>query len=116
MPSTILHLAVIGDEDLVNGLRLAGVTRHYMIPDDDLLAEEVRTAFSILMQDADIGIIALQEKYVEYVNDLILKIKESKSLTPIIVEVPSKYGTDYRDVPKYYKDYVRIFTGFSVEI
>jgi vacuolar-type H+-ATPase subunit F/Vma7 len=114
--ANILRLAVIGDEDLVNGLRLAGVSRYYVIPDNDSSAEEVRNAFSDLMQDAGVGIIALQEEYIVHVQDLIVKIKDSKRLTPIIVEVPSRYGTCYGDVCTYYKDYVRAFTGFAVEI
>ncbi len=44
------------------------------------------------------------------------QVKEGKSLTPVIIEVPSKYGTKYEDVTEYYKVYIRKFIGFDIEI
>lgn len=116
MPHRNLQIAVIGDEDLVNGLRLVGVTRYTVVRDDETAADEIRKALTGLMSDAGIGIIAIQEEYVQHVPDLLRKIKESKDLTPIVIEVPSKHGTGYDNVNEYYKAYVREFTGFDVEI
>ena len=111
-----LNIAIIGDEDLVNGLRLAGVAKYHVIKDDRDTEEDVREALTELIGEPEVGIIALQEDYVQYVEDLIVQVKEEKRLTPVIIEVPSKYGTKYKDVTEYYKQYVRKFTGFDVEI
>ncbi len=111
-----LSIAVIGDEDLVSALRLAGVSRYHLIKDSQVVAEDVRKALTELIGEAEVGIIALQEDYAQYVEDLMTQVKEGKSLTPVIIEVPSKYGTKYGDVTEYYKVYIRKFIGFDIEI
>jgi len=111
-----LSIAVIGDEDLVNGLRLAGVSRYYVIKDNHDTAEEVRQALTELIGKPEIGIIAIQEDYTKYAEDLMTQVKEGAKLTPVIIEVPSKYGTKYEDITQYYKVYIRKFIGFDVEI
>ncbi len=116
IPIKHLNLAIIGDEDLVNGLRLAGVKRYYVIKDDHNAEEEVRQALTELVGEAEVGIIAIQEDYTKYVEDLIAQVQERKNLTPVITEVPSKYGTKYQDVTGYYKVLIRKFVGFDIEI
>ena len=116
IPIKHLTIAVIGDEDLVNGLRLAGVSRYHVIKDNHDAGEEVRQALTELIGEPEVGIIAIQEDYTKYVEDLMTQVKEGKSLTPVIIEVPSKYGTKYEDITQYYKVYIRKFIGFDVEI
>ncbi len=111
-----LNIAVIGDEDLVSGLRLAGVSRYHVIKGNHDAGEEVRQALTELIGEPEVGIIAIQEDYTKYVEDLMTQVKEGKSLTPVIIEVPSKYGTKYQDITQYYKVYIRKFIGFDVEI
>jgi len=111
-----LNIAVIGDEDLVSGLRLAGVSRYYVIKDNHDTAGEVRQALTELIGEPAIGIIAIQEDYTKYVEDLMTQVQEGKSLTPVIIEVPSKHGTKYEDITQYYKVYIRKFIGFDIEI
>ncbi len=111
-----LSIAVIGDEDLVSALRLAGVSRYHIIKGNHEVAEDVRKALTELISEAEVGIIAIQEDYAQYVEDLMTQVKEGKSLTPVIIEVPSKYGTKYEDVTEYYKVYIRKFIGFNIEI
>lgn len=108
-----LEIAVIGDEDLVSGLRLAGV-RHYRVIGGDA-REEVRRALADFMEEPDIGIIVILEDYAKYIEDLIAQARESK-VSPVVIEVPSKYGTRYEDVAKYYRSYVRRFIGFDIEL
>jgi len=115
-PIRNLNIAILGDEDLVSGLRLAGVTRYHVIKDDHDIGEDVRKALAELIGDPDVGIIAIQEDYVKYAEDLVGQVREEQRLTPVIIEVPSKYGTKYEDVIGYYKSYVRKFTGFDIEI
>ena len=111
-----LNIAVIGDEDLVSGLRLAGVSRYHIIEGNHDAREEVRQALTELIGEPEVGIIAIQEDYTEYVEDLMTQVQEGKRLTPVIIEVPSKYGTKYGDVTEYYKAYIRKFVGFDIEI
>jgi len=110
-----LTLAVIGDEDLVNALRLAGVSRYYVIKGQDA-REEVRQALTKLTGEPEVGIIVLQEGYTEYVADLVKQVQEGEKLTPVIIEVPSKHGTKYGDVAEYYRGYIRRSIGFDIKI
>ena len=113
---THLNIAVIGDEDLASALRLAGVRRYYVIKDDHEVAEDVRKTLTELISEPDIGIIAIQEDYASHVRDLITQVQEGKNFTPVIIEVPSKYGTEYQDVTAYYKEFIRKIVGFDIEI
>ena len=115
-PNKHLEIAAIGDEDLVNGLRLAGVSRYYSIKGDYDAREEVRRALSELIDEPNIGVVVIREDYTEYVEDLMTRIREERRITPVIVEVPSKFGTRYKDVTGFYKAFVKEFIGFDVEI
>jgi len=108
IPIKFLDVAIIGDEDLVNGLRLAGVSRN--------IGADIRKALTSLISEPDIGIVVIQEEYVEYVEDLMAQVKQPGRTTPVVIEVPSKYGTKYGDVTEYYKAYIRRFVGFDVAI
>jgi len=109
-----LEMAVIGDEDLVSGLRLAGVSRYRIIEEGE--REEVRRALTELINEPDIGIIVILEEYAKYIEDLVAQVGEKRASPPVVVEVPSKYGTRYKDVTQYYKAYIRKFIGFDIEI
>ncbi|MFH1775441.1 MAG: V-type ATP synthase subunit F [Chloroflexota bacterium] len=110
-----MAIAVIGDEDLVSAMRLAGVSRYQLISGENI-ADEVRQALSGLIAEPDIGVIALAEDYVPYVEDLLARVKEGRRSTPVIIEVPSKYGAGGQDVKAYYKAYIRKYIGFDIEI
>ena len=116
IPIKCLHIAVIGDEDLVNGLRLAGVSRFFVIKNSHNIGSDIRKALNSLISEPAIGIVAIQEEYVEYVEDLIAQVKQTARTTPVIIEVPSKYGTRYKDVNEYYRVYIRQFIGFDIAI
>jgi vacuolar-type H+-ATPase subunit F/Vma7 len=109
-----LEIAVIGDEDLVSGLRLAGVRRYRIVTEGD--KEEVRQALTELLDEPGVGIIVILEDYMGYVADLVAQAQERKTSPPVVIEVPSKYGTRYKDVTQYYKAYIRKFIGFDIEI
>lgn len=109
-------IAIIGDEDLVNGLRLAGMSTYYIVKNGQDVGDQVKKILDQLVNDSNVNIIVIQEDYAEYSSPVSALIRESKRLTPIIVEVPSKYGTKYGDVTDYYKAHIRGFIGFDVEI
>jgi vacuolar-type H+-ATPase subunit F/Vma7 len=111
-----LGIAVIGDEDLVNGLRLAGVNKYVVVSEASNKEDQVKKALNDLVDSPEIGIIVIQENFIEYVSELVTKLRQSRRLTPVIIEVPSKYGTEFGDVREFYKKYAREFIGFDIEI
>jgi len=116
MPIKLVHIAVVGNEELVSGLRLAGVSKYYMIKGDGDVGEDVRKALEELIVDPDVGLVVMLEDYAQYVGDLLTRVRQGKAITPIIIEAPSKSGSKYPDVAGYYKTFVRDFIGFDVEI
>ncbi len=109
-----LEIAAIGDEDLVNALRLSGVRRYRIIKEGS--SEEVRQALTEFVNEPDVGIIVILEDYAPYVEDLVAQAKGRKASPAVVIEMPSKYGTRYEDVARYYKAYIRKFIGFDIEI
>jgi vacuolar-type H+-ATPase subunit F/Vma7 len=116
MPIRHLDIVVIGDEELVNALRLAGISKHYMIKGDHDVRENVRKALTELLAGPDIGIAIILEDYSQYVEDLVTQVRKGRGMTPVIVEVPSKFGTKYPDIREYYRAFIRESIGFDVEI
>lgn len=116
VPVSNLSIAVIGDEELVNGLRLAGISKCWMIRETHSAREEARNALTDLMADPQIGVVVLMEDYAEYVEDLLEQARRGRKLMPIVIEVPSKSGTKYPDVTRYYKAFIRASIGFDIEI
>ena len=98
MPIQHLDIAVIGDEELVNALRLAGISQHYTIKGNHDVSEQVRKILSELLAEPNVGIIIILEDYAQYVEDLMTQVRKKKGTTPVIVEAPSKFGTKYPDV------------------
>jgi len=116
MPIQQLDIAVIGDKELVNALRLAGISKHYTIKGNHDVREKVRKALNELLAEPDVGIAIILEDYAEYVEDLVTQVKKGKGTTPVIVEVPSKFGTKYPNIREYYRALIRESIGFEVEI
>ncbi len=112
----LLSIAAIGDEELVSGLRLAGISKYYVIKDNHDVREEVRKALGELMNEPSVGIIVIPENYAEYVEDMLRHFREGKRITPVIIEVPPKSGSKYKDVVGYYKTFIKASIGFDVEI
>ncbi|MCD5412822.1 MAG: V-type ATP synthase subunit F [Dehalococcoidia bacterium] len=111
-----LTIAVVGDEDLVNGMRLVGISRYCLIEGNSDVRTDVRRGLTELVRDPEIGIIIILEEYTEHADDLIAGVRGEKSMTPVIVEVPSKYGTKHEDIGALYRAYIKHFIGFEMEI
>lgn len=116
MPLRQLDIAVIGDKDLVNGLRLAGARKYHVVTEKSDAREDVRIALSSYLNDPDVGTVIILEDYGDYARDLVRRVSKSKQVTPVIVEVPSKFGTTRREPREYYKAFVRESIGFDIEI
>jgi vacuolar-type H+-ATPase subunit F/Vma7 len=111
-----LDIAAIGDEELVNALRLAGISKYYTIKGNHDIREDARKALTALLADPDVGIIIMLEDYAQRVEDLVTEVRKTKVTTPVIVEVPSKFGTKRPDIDEYYRALIRESIGFEVEI
>lgn len=111
-----LSIAVIGDEDLVSGLRLAGISKYYMIKDDHSTHEDIRNALSELTAKSEVGVVVILEDYAEHARDMLSRIREEKRAFPVIIEVPSKFGTKYKDIVGFYKAFIKDSIGFDIEI
>ena len=111
-----LDIAAIGDEELVNALRLAGVSKYYMVKGNHDTRENVRTALTGLLAEPDIGIVIILEDYAQYVEDLVTQLRKRRGTTPVIAEVPSKFGTKHPDIREHNRALIRESIGFEVEI
>jgi vacuolar-type H+-ATPase subunit F/Vma7 len=111
-------IAVIGNDVLVNGLRLAGVKRCYNIAaiKDCDIGVEVKKALKLLLEQDDVAIIILLEQYAAYAQEMLDTIRESKRTIPVIVEIPSIQEIDCNAVKKEYKQFARKYLGFELEI
>jgi len=69
-----------------------------------------------LIDDPNVGTVLILEDYIQYAEDLVVQVRKGKRMVPIIIEVPSKFGTKYRDIREYYKAFVRESIGFDIEI
>ena len=116
IPVKELNIAVMGDEDLLGGLRLAGIRKYYPIADDHDKRENVRKVLEELVKKPDTGIIVMPEGYLGYAEDIVSRVRRRNTATPVIVEVPSKSGTAYQDITGYYETFMKKFLGFNVEL
>ncbi|MFH0847370.1 MAG: V-type ATP synthase subunit F [Chloroflexota bacterium] len=115
MPVRELGIAMIGDEDLVAGMRLAGVSNSLVVAQEGEVRDVVRKALQAYLGEA-VGIIIIQENYMTYVDDMVRRLKDEKKVFPLIVEVPSKHGVDYKEVIERDKAFIRRFVGFDIQV
>jgi vacuolar-type H+-ATPase subunit F/Vma7 len=111
-----LDIAVIGDEELVSAMRLAGISKYYAVHGDQDARENVRKTLTELLAEPDVGIVILLEDYAQYVEDLMSQVRKKKGTNLVIVEVPSKFGTKRPDIKEHYRALIRESIGFEVEI
>jgi V/A-type H+-transporting ATPase subunit F len=76
-----MKIAAIGDEETLTALRLAGITMTYA----------AKEKFKDVCDDSEVGLILITEKWAMELSSQINEIR-SRSLFPIIVEIPDKRG------------------------
>jgi V/A-type H+-transporting ATPase subunit F len=111
-----LGIAVIGDEELANAMRLTGISKYYTMQGDHDTPEKVRKTLTELLADPDVGIVIILEDYAPYVEDLMSQFRKKKGTNLVIVEVPSKFGTKHPNIKEYYRALIRESIGFEIEI
>ena len=77
---------VIGDEDAVLGFGLVGVQGQAASS-----PEEAQRAFSLALQDKDVGIVIITERAAELIRPQVDRYVFTQSF-PLIVEVPDRLG------------------------
>ena len=123
-PTKRLGLAVIGGEDLVNGMRLAGITRCRVVAvpspalgkDERQAGAEIREALAALAGDPGIAIIVIQEEHAAVVAAELARLREARRHVPVVLTVPSRRGTRQVDARQYYRELLKKFIGFDIEV
>lgn len=90
-----MKVSVIADRETVNGFALAGIKDLYAVDN----REEAKNALAEVMQDSDMGVVIITERYALYLHDDIRRWREEKPLYPLIVEVQDKKGRIEREDP-----------------
>jgi len=85
-----MEIAVVGSEDFVVGFRLAGITKVYGVRPEELQETVVR-----LMDEADVGILAVHTKDLERLPAQ-LRERMMASVNPVVIPVGAEEG-DMRD-------------------
>ncbi|KAJ9609559.1 H(+)-transporting V1 sector ATPase subunit F [Cladophialophora chaetospira] len=90
-------LAVIGDEDSVTGLLLAGIghvteppdsQKNFLVCDSKTERSEIERAFTRFTKERkDIGIVLINQHVAEQIRDTVDKFQEA---FPAVLEIPSK--------------------------
>ncbi|EXJ80721.1 V-type proton ATPase subunit F [Capronia epimyces CBS 606.96] len=90
-------LAVIGDEDSVTGLLLAGIghvtdppdsQKNFLVCDSKTEKSEIEKAFnSFTKERKDIGIVLINQHIAEQIRDTVDKFRDA---FPAVLEIPSK--------------------------
>ena len=111
-----LDVAIVGNEDQVALMQLAGIEKYQVIEGNHDIREKVREALREFISDTSIGIIMIPGDWKGYVDDILKYIGERKEITPVIIEIPSKFTTEKEDVREFYKSYAKKLLGFSIEI
>ncbi|HNT57267.1 MAG TPA: V-type ATP synthase subunit F [Syntrophales bacterium] len=111
------QIAVIGNRDETNLLRLTGVRKYVLFDEEDRgLPEKLRTALDDLAKDPSVGLVLVPDAWVEHVRDKMKKIRSEKRAKTVIIEYPARYREEERDIRQYYKALTRSLIGFNVEI
>lgn len=90
-----MKIAVIADRDTSLGFALTGIKDLYAVNN----REEAKSALAEVMQDPDMGVVIITERYAHSLREDIRRWREEKPLYPLLVEVQDKSGPIRREDP-----------------
>jgi V/A-type H+-transporting ATPase subunit F len=90
-----LRIAVIADKDTSLGFALTGIKDIYAVDN----REEAKSALAEVMQNSDIGVVIITERFAHSLREDIRRWREEKPLYPLLVEVSDKKGKMTREDP-----------------
>jgi len=112
-----LDIAIVGTKDQTALMRLAGIKKYAIIDNDAHdFKDKFKDAVKNLSQDTTVGIIMIPDNWIGYIDDLVRQIRQSKRISTIIVEFPSQFEPEKRNVKEYYKTFTKNLIGFNIEI
>ena len=102
-----MKMYLISDNrDTWTGMRLAGVEGVVVHE-----RQELKEALDMAVQDKEIGIVLLTEKFGREVPDLIDEVKLNRRL-PLLIEIPDRHGTGRKE--NFITDYVSEAIGLKL--
>ncbi len=90
-----MRISVLGDKDTVLGFSLTGIKDLYHVED----SEKARDVLKKIINEPEIGVIILSEKFAVELRDDIKRMREQKPLYPILIEIPDKKGSIPKEDP-----------------
>ncbi|UCE37196.1 MAG: V-type ATP synthase subunit F [Thermoplasmata archaeon] len=90
-----MKISVIADKDTTMGFALTGIKDLYAVGN----REEAKTALAEVMQDPDMGVLIITERYAHSLREDIQRFREERPLYPLIVEVQDKRGPMEKEDP-----------------
>jgi len=112
-----LDIAIVGNKDQTALMRLAGIKKYVIIDTDTHdFQDKLKDAVTNFSRDATVGIIMIPDNWMGYIDDLVREIRMSKRISTIIVEFPSQFESEKKNVKEYYKTYTKNLIGFNIEI
>lgn len=90
-----MRVAVIADKDTSLGFALTGIKDLYAVEN----REEAKSALAEVMQNSEIGVVIITERYAHSLRADIARWREEKPLYPLLVEVSDKKGKMTREDP-----------------
>ena len=82
-----LKIAVIGDEETVAGLCLAGIGRNFLVVDGNTKRSEIQDAFVSFMRK-DVAMVAINQHIAEEIRGVMKEY--ANQVIPTVLEIPSK--------------------------
>jgi V/A-type H+-transporting ATPase subunit F len=86
-----MNIAVIGDQDMVEGFGLAGLKNTCTVGS----VHETEAALAAFLRDPAIGVIIIQESYADRVRPAVRAAGKEPFPSPVIVAVPGKDETGH---------------------
>lgn len=108
------QIVVMADSELVDAMRLAGVRRTRALRAGPGSASAVGETLREWLAAEDIGVIVIGADHAALARDLISAFRNSKRISPVIVEVPSRDGSWQADATAYYQQLGREFLGLEI--
>ena len=77
-----MDIAVIGDQELVSALKLAGVRKTRVIQSERTAAADIRKALDDYTSDPDVGVIVVLEEFTEMTGTGLAEVRHGKGILP----------------------------------
>jgi vacuolar-type H+-ATPase subunit F/Vma7 len=112
--SRALEIAVLGDPELVDALRLAGIWRGEALRAHEAAAPRVQRILAAWLEDEAVAVIVIGAGHATLVAAKLAEHRHSRRAHPVVVQVPSLGDDGERAAADYYHELSREFLGLEV--